>query len=305
MSSKLNKSEIIPGSFLSKFELKKRLNLLGIEPFIPNDNTFYLNEKSILINQYDTAIKEEQNFEKIKDILEKDKKIEFINLNNKRFPSKINLKNNYNNNNLMPKNLNNTFNNYNQSLTIYDENINNNNNKNNETYFSFNFNDFSDFPNKKNNNNYNINNNNYDSFYNSNIMNENIQQPKRKFYLKELFLIPFVGCVTGSIYIFSQYGKRTEIENLINRIDFKLIKQTFYNLFNISKNYTKIFTRKFIENLDTYFKFISNGINQILDKGILYNINLFIILLLVMFVFWNFFKYVFRKQINDNKIQLK
>jgi len=75
MSSKLNKSEIIPGSFLSKFELKKRLNLLGIEPFIPNDNTFYLNEKSILINQYDTAIKEEQNFEKIKDILEKDKKI--------------------------------------------------------------------------------------------------------------------------------------------------------------------------------------------------------------------------------------
>ena len=124
MSSKLNKSEIIPGSFLSKFELKKRLNLLGIEPFIPNDNTFYLNEKSILINQYDTAIKEEQNFEKIKDILEKDKKIEFINLNNKRFPSKINLKNNYNNNNLMPKNLNNTFNNYNQSLTIYDENIN-------------------------------------------------------------------------------------------------------------------------------------------------------------------------------------
>ena len=304
MSSKLNKSEIIPGSFLSKFELKKRLNLLGIEPFIPNDNTFYLNEKSILINQYDTAIKEEQNFEKIKDILEKDKKIEFINLNNKRFPSKINLKNNYNNNNLMPKNLNNTFNNYNQSLTIYDENINNNN-KNNETYFSFNFNDFSDFPNKKTNNNYNINNNNYDSFYNSNIMNENIQQPKRKFYLKELFLIPFVGCVTGSIYIFSQYGKRTEIENLINRIDFKLIKQTFYNLFNISKNYRKIFTRKFIENLDTYFKFISNGINQILDKGILYNINLFIIFLLVMFVFWNFFKYVFRKQINDNKIQLK
>jgi len=296
MSSKLNKSEIIPGSFLNKFELKKRLNLLGIEPFIPNDNTFYLNEKSILINQYDTAIKDEQNYEKIKDILEKDKKIELMNLNNKRYP----LKNNNNNNYFMPKHKNNSFNNYNNhSLTIYDENINNNNidSKNNDTYFSFNFNDFSDFPlhneNKKNNNNnYNINN------------NENIQ-PKRKFFLKEFILIPFVGCVTGSIYIFSQYGKRTEIENLINRIDLNLIKQTIYNLFNISKNYTKIFTRKFIENIDIYFKFISNGITQILDKGIIYNIILFIILLLVMFVFWHFFKYVFRKQINNNKVQLK
>ena len=283
MSSKLNKSEIIPGSFLSKFELKKRLNLLGIEPFIPNDNTFYLNEKSILINQYDTAIKEEQNFEKIKDILEKDKKIELMNLNQKRYP----LKNNNNNNYFMPKHANNSFNNINNQLTIYDENMNNNiDNKTNDTYFSFNFNDFSDFPlhsEKKKNNNYIINN------------NENVQ-PKRKFFLKELILIPFVGCVTGSIYIFSQYGKRTEIENLINRIDLNLIKQTFYNLFNISKNYTKIFTRKFIENIDIYFKFICKGIIQILDNGILYNIILFILLLLVMFVFWHFFKYVFRKQ---------
>ena len=283
MSSKLNKSEIIPGSFLNKFELKKRLNLLGIEPFIPNDNTFYLNEKSILINQYDTAIKEEQNFEKIKDILEKDKKIELMNLNHKRYP----LKNNNNNNYFMPKHANNSFNNFNNQLTIYDENMNNNiDNKTNDTYFSFNFNDFSDFPlhsEKKKNNNYIINN------------NENVQ-PKRKFFLKELILIPFVGCVTGSIYIFSQYGKRTEIENLINRIDLNLIKQTFYNLFNISKNYTKIFTRKFIENIDIYFKFICKGIIQILDNGILYNIILFILLLLVMFVFWHFFKYVFRKQ---------
>ena len=283
MSSKLNKSEIIPGSFLSKFELKKRLNLLGIEPFIPNDNTFYLNEKSILINQYDTAIKEEQNFEKIKDILEKDKKIELMNLNQKRYPLKNNNKNNY----FMPKHANNSFNNINNQLTIYDENMNNNiDNKTNDTYFSFNFNDFSDFPlhsEKKKNNNYIINN------------NENVQ-PKRKFFLKELILIPFVGCVTGSIYIFSQYGKRTEIENLINRIDLNLIKQTFYNLFNISKNYTKIFTRKFIENIDIYFKFICKGIIQILDNGILYNIILFILLLLVMFVFWHFFKYVFRKQ---------
>ena len=283
MSSKLNKSEIIPGSFLSKFELKKRLNLLGIEPFIPNDNTFYLNEKSILINQYDTAIKEEQNFEKIKDILEKDKKIELMNLNHKRYP----LKNNNNNNYFMPKHANNSFNNFNNQLTIYDENMNNNiDNKTNDTYFSFNFNDFSDFPlhsEKKKNNNYTINN------------NENVQ-PKRKFFFKELILIPFVGCVTGSIYIFSQYGKRTEIENLINRIDLNLIKQTFYNLFNISKNYTKIFTRKFIENIDIYFKFICKGIIQILDNGILYNIILFILLLLVMFVFWHFFKYVFRKQ---------
>ena len=283
MSSKLNKSEIIPGSFLNKFELKKRLNLLGIEPFIPNDNTFYLNEKSILINQYDTAIKEEQNFEKIKDILEKDKKIELMNLNQKRYP----LKNNNNNNYFMPKHANNSFNNINNQLTIYDENMNNNiDNKTNDTYFSFNFNDFSDFPlhsEKKKNNNYIINN------------NENVQ-PKRKFFLKELILIPFVGCVTGSIYIFSQYGKRTEIENLINRIDLNLIKQTFYNLFNISKNYTKIFTKKFIENIDIYFKFICKGIIQILDNGILYNIILFILLLLVMFVFWHFFKYVFRKQ---------
>ena len=283
MSSKLNKSEIIPGSFLNKFELKKRLNLLGIEPFIPNDNTFYLNEKSILINQYDTAIKEEQNFEKIKDILEKDKKIELMNLNHKRYP----LKNNNNNNYFMPKHANNSFNNFNNQLTIYDENMNNNiDNKTNDTYFSFNFNDFSDFPlhsEKKKNNNYTINN------------NENVQ-PKRKFFFKELILIPFVGCVTGSIYIFSQYGKRTEIENLINRIDLNLIKQTFYNLFNISKNYTKIFTRKFIENIDIYFKFICKGIIQILDNGILYNIILFILLLLVMFVFWHFFKYVFRKQ---------
>ena len=283
MSSKLNKSEIIPGSFLNKFELKKRLNLLGIEPFIPNDNTFYLNEKSILINQYDTAIKEEQNFEKIKDILEKDKKIELMNLNQKRYP----LKNNNNNNYFMPKHANNSFNNINNQLTIYDENMNNNiDNKTNDIYFSFNFNDFSDFPlhsEKKKNNNYIINN------------NENVQ-PKRKFFLKELILIPFVGCVTGSIYIFSQYGKRTEIENLINRIDLNLIKQTFYNLFNISKNYTKIFTRKFIENIDIYFKFICKGIIQILDNGILYNIILFILLLLVMFVFWHFFKYVFRKQ---------
>ena len=187
----------------------------------------------------------------------------------------------------MPKHANNSFNNINNQLTIYDENMNNNiDNKTNDTYFSFNFNDFSDFPlhsEKKKNNNYIINN------------NENVQ-PKRKFFLKELILIPFVGCVTGSIYIFSQYGKRTEIENLINRIDLNLIKQTFYNLFNISKNYTKIFTRKFIENIDIYFKFICKGIIQILDNGILYNIILFILLLLVMFVFWHFFKYVFRKQ---------
>jgi hypothetical protein len=318
MSSKLNKSEIIPGSFLSKFELKKRLNFLGIEPFIPNDNTFYLSEKSILINQYDNAIKDEQNYEKIKELIEKDKNIEIKNLNNKRFLTKSNSnkKNNKNNNDFIQKQLpNKSFNNFNQQLCLYDENINSNNinnnsnNKNNDSYFSFNFNDF---PKSQENLSKNIKNNTNNLNHNKNIYNSlNVSpnknnlniKPEKKFPLKELILIPFVGCVSGSIYLFSQYGNKTEIANLINRIDLNLIKKTFYKLFNISKNYTKIFTKKFFDNFDIYFKMICSGINQILDNGILYNINLLIFFFSVMYVFWHFLKFVFQKKIN-NKTQL-
>ena len=267
--------QYLDGNFLSKAEIRKRLEKMGINMNKKNISK-KVNQKSSLKEDYNLALHNSENVEKIKKEIEEDKK--FINKEQDDLKKDLSKRKFSKDNKIISQ------------LEISEKSPLLDNSKNSlKNHFQNNI--FTQIP-KKNINKENLN-----------LRNNDIPNDKRTNSKKSFFLGTLIGSISTTGILLSKSNYSNNVINELKNIDFGSIATFFNNIIHPIKNYYYIFKPKISSHMMKIFNIIILQIKDLLFELEKYDSFILLEIFFIGYILLIIFKFFLRKILNMFKVK--
>ena len=267
--------QYLDGNFLSKAEIRKRLEKMGINMNKKNISK-KVNQKSLLKEDYNLALQNSENVEKIKKEIEEDKK--FINKEQDDLKKDLSKRKFSKDNKIISQ------------LEISEKSPLLDNSKNSlKNHFQNNI--FTQIP--KNN----------IIKENLNLRNNDIPNEKRTNSKKSFFLGTLIGSISTTGILLSKSNYSNNVINELKNIDFGSIATFFNNIIHPIKNYYYIFKPKISSHMMKIFNIIILQIKDLLFELEKYDSFILLEIFFIGYILLIIFKFFLRKILNMFKVK--
>ena len=267
--------QYLDGNFLSKAEIRKRLEKMGINMNKKNISK-KVNQKSSLKEDYNLALHNSENVEKIKKEIEEDKK--FINKEQDDLKKDLSKRKFSKDNKIISQ------------LEISEKSPLLDNSKNSlKNHFQNNI--FTQIPKK------NIIKDNL------NLRNNDIPNEKRTNSKKSFFLGTLIGSISTTGILLSKSNYSNNVINELKNIDFGSIATFFNNIIHPIKNYYYIFKPKISSHMMKIFNIIILQIKDLLFELEKYDSFILLEIFFIGYILLIIFKFFLRKILNMFKVK--
>ena len=267
--------QYLDGNFLSKAEIRKRLEKMGINMNKKNISK-KVNQKSSLKEDYNLAFHNSENVEKIKKEIEEDKK--FINKEQDDLKKDLSKRKFSKDNKIISQ------------LEISEKSPLLDNSKNSlKNHFQNNI--FTQIPKK------NIIKDNL------NLRNNDIPNEKRTNSKKSFFLGTLIGSISTTGILLSKSNYSNNVINELKNIDFGSIATFFNNIIHPIKNYYYIFKPKISSHMMKIFNIIILQIKDLLFELEKYDSFILLEIFFIGYILLIIFKFFLRKILNMFKVK--